>query len=129
MVNWFRRPKLLTPPDKQPAVQAQILRPYPGKSFGESLLDAAAWRIRWLGDYTWRGVYEAPPELPVQFPDATAEEISDAEKKASALLGAAYFSADYDGDGRGIAFLKRTFPGFSDETYSMVYGYGRWLSR
>lgn len=72
-------------------------------------------------------MYEALPPLPSQFPGATAEEISDAEQRASELLEAAFFAADYDG--RGIPYLKQTFPGFGDETYSMVYGYGRWLTR
>ncbi|MBW8758960.1 MAG: hypothetical protein JF586_15220 [Burkholderiales bacterium] len=80
-----------------------------------------------LLDPVWRGMYEALPALMDQFPDATAEEISGAKRQASQLLQAAYFAADYDG--RGSAYLKQSFPGFSDETYSMVYGYGRWQTR
>lgn len=80
-----------------------------------------------LRDPVWRGMYEALPELPDQFPAVTEEEIRDAEERASQLVAAAYFSADYDG--RGTVYLKQNFPGFSDKTYSMVYMYGSWLSR
>ena len=115
------------PLNVQAEVQAARLYPNPGLQFFDSLLDAAAWRERTLRDPVWRGMYEALPELQDQFSDVTAAEIRDAEERAAQLVGAAYFSADYDG--RGTAYLKQNFPGFKDETYSMVYGYGCWLSR
>jgi hypothetical protein len=114
-------------PPEQPEVQAVKLWPNPGVLFRDSLLDAAAWRERMLRDPVWRGMYEALPELSDQFPDVSAKEIRDAEERAAQLLQAAYFSAEYDG--RGCAYLKLTFPGFCDETYSMVYAYGCWQAR
>lgn len=127
MLKWLRRSRPLIQPVEEPAIQTPSLLPYPGAHFGHLLLDAAAWRARWLRDYTWRGQYDAPPALADQFPDATASEISDAEEQAAELVQAAFFSADYGG--RGVDYLKRSFPGFSDETYSMVYGYGCSLAR
>lgn len=75
------------------------------------------------------------PELESVFPDASAEEIASAKRKASSLLARAFSVGDEALANRHsnypelVARLQAAHPGFIEASYLEVIGFGCFLAR